>query len=219
MSCSWRMRSSSSNGIVFLCPVCVSIFSYIRIRDWRTWHDITRPPAFSTNIYIFFVPATSPEQNNHGIRPLRPSRSTLRSSSLAIISTLCRVLLELVSFDEHLLHPWWVIGVWRSLLKQRPSTCALTSYIFFIIKSSWPQFTAHEYCKVDGNVATIGITDFAQSALGDIVFVDLPEVGKWSTAAVCHSIAASVSTHYQPPFYNNILFQAINLTPKTPSVP
>ena len=36
---------------------------------------------------------------------------------------------------------------------------------------------AHEYCKVDGNTATIGITDFAQAALGDIVFVDLPEVG------------------------------------------
>mmetsp|Transcript_4991 Transcript_4991/g.7039 ORF Transcript_4991/g.7039 Transcript_4991/m.7039 type:complete len:158 (-) Transcript_4991:171-644(-) len=35
---------------------------------------------------------------------------------------------------------------------------------------------AHEYCKVEGNIATVGITDFAQSALGDIVFVDLPEV-------------------------------------------
>lgn len=38
-------------------------------------------------------------------------------------------------------------------------------------------FSAHEYCKVEGNVATIGITDFAQAALGDIVFVDLPEAG------------------------------------------
>lgn len=38
--------------------------------------------------------------------------------------------------------------------------------------------SAHEYCKVDGNIATCGITDFAQSALGDIVFVDLPEVGE-----------------------------------------
>lgn len=37
--------------------------------------------------------------------------------------------------------------------------------------------TAHEYIKVDGNIGTVGITDFAQSALGDIVFVDLPEVG------------------------------------------
>lgn len=36
---------------------------------------------------------------------------------------------------------------------------------------------AHEYIKKEGKTATIGITDFAQSALGDIVFVDLPEVG------------------------------------------
>ena len=32
----------------------------------------------------------------------------------------------------------------------------------------------HEWIKVDGNTATIGITDFAQSELGDIVFVELP---------------------------------------------
>jgi glycine cleavage system H protein len=36
---------------------------------------------------------------------------------------------------------------------------------------------AHEYVKVDGNTGICGITDFAQAALGDIVFVDLPEVG------------------------------------------
>ena len=35
----------------------------------------------------------------------------------------------------------------------------------------------HEWVKVNGNSATIGISDFAQSALGDIVFVDLPAVG------------------------------------------
>jgi glycine cleavage system H protein len=36
---------------------------------------------------------------------------------------------------------------------------------------------AHEYIKVEGNIGTCGITDFAQSALGDIVYIDLPEVG------------------------------------------
>lgn len=36
----------------------------------------------------------------------------------------------------------------------------------------------HEWVKVEGNIATIGITDFAQSQLGDVVFVDLPEVGR-----------------------------------------
>lgn len=33
----------------------------------------------------------------------------------------------------------------------------------------------HEWVKVEGNVATIGITEYAQSELGDIVFVELPE--------------------------------------------
>ena len=36
---------------------------------------------------------------------------------------------------------------------------------------------AHEYVKIDGLQGTVGITDYAQAALGDIVFVDLPEVG------------------------------------------
>jgi glycine cleavage system H protein len=35
----------------------------------------------------------------------------------------------------------------------------------------------HEWAKIEGNIATIGITDFAQSELGDIVYVELPEVG------------------------------------------
>jgi glycine cleavage system H protein len=35
----------------------------------------------------------------------------------------------------------------------------------------------HEWVKADGNVGTIGITDHAQEALGDIVFVELPKVG------------------------------------------
>ncbi|MBH0084204.1 glycine cleavage system protein GcvH [Salinibacterium sp. SWN167] len=40
------------------------------------------------------------------------------------------------------------------------------------------QYTAeHEWVLVDGNVATVGITDFAAGKLGDIVFVDLPKVG------------------------------------------
>lgn len=35
----------------------------------------------------------------------------------------------------------------------------------------------HEWVRIDGNTAEIGITDYAQSELGDIVFVELPEVG------------------------------------------
>jgi glycine cleavage system H protein len=38
--------------------------------------------------------------------------------------------------------------------------------------------TSHEWVKVDGDVATIGITDHAQEELGDVVYVDLPTVGR-----------------------------------------
>ncbi|EKU22358.1 glycine cleavage system h protein [Nannochloropsis gaditana CCMP526] len=37
--------------------------------------------------------------------------------------------------------------------------------------------TSHEWVKLDGDIATVGITDFAAKALGDVVYVDLPEVG------------------------------------------
>lgn len=59
----------------------------------------------------------------------------------------------------------------------------------------------HEWAKIEGDVATIGITDFAQSQLGDIVFVELPEVGttldKEATFGVVESIK-SVSDLYSP---------------------
>lgn len=35
----------------------------------------------------------------------------------------------------------------------------------------------HEWIKVDGSIATVGITDYAQNSLGDIVFVELPKAG------------------------------------------
>lgn len=36
----------------------------------------------------------------------------------------------------------------------------------------------HEWIKLEGNIATVGITEFAQHELGDIVYVDIPSVGK-----------------------------------------
>ncbi|MEF2230495.1 MAG: glycine cleavage system protein GcvH [Pseudodesulfovibrio sp.] len=36
---------------------------------------------------------------------------------------------------------------------------------------------SHEWCKTDGDMATVGITQFAQEQLGDLTFVELPEVG------------------------------------------
>lgn len=59
----------------------------------------------------------------------------------------------------------------------------------------------HEWVRVDGDVATIGITDYAQEQLGDVVYVELPEVGKsfaaGDEAAVVESVKAA-SEIYSP---------------------
>lgn len=57
----------------------------------------------------------------------------------------------------------------------------------------------HEWLKLDGGVATVGITHHAQDALGDVVFVDLPEVGKTytqkDTAGVVESVKAAADVY------------------------
>lgn len=50
----------------------------------------------------------------------------------------------------------------------------------------------HEWVRVEGNVAFIGITDFAQSQLGDIVFADLPAEGRVIKANEVFSVVESV---------------------------
>jgi glycine cleavage system H protein len=59
----------------------------------------------------------------------------------------------------------------------------------------------HEWVRVDGDVATVGITDFAQGQLGDIVFVEVPEAGRQvvqgGEAAVVESVKAA-SDVYAP---------------------
>ncbi len=50
----------------------------------------------------------------------------------------------------------------------------------------------HEWIKVDGNVGTVGITDHAQRALGDIVFVELPKPGAAVTAGTTFGTVESV---------------------------
>lgn len=52
----------------------------------------------------------------------------------------------------------------------------------------------HEWVKVEGNLARIGITDFAQSELGDIVFIELPAVGDEVTAGDTFGSIESVKT-------------------------
>ena len=50
----------------------------------------------------------------------------------------------------------------------------------------------HEWIELDGEIATIGITNHAQESLGDIVFVDLPEIGKKVNAGGEVSVIESV---------------------------
>ena len=50
----------------------------------------------------------------------------------------------------------------------------------------------HEWLKVEGDIATVGITHHAQDALGDVVFVDLPEVGKTLSAKEVAGVVESV---------------------------
>ena len=57
----------------------------------------------------------------------------------------------------------------------------------------------HEWLKIDGDIATVGITVHAQDALGDVVFVDLPAVGttfaQKDTAGVVESVKAAADVY------------------------
>jgi len=57
----------------------------------------------------------------------------------------------------------------------------------------------HEWAKVEGNIATVGISDYAQDALGDVTFVELPAVGaalaKGGEACAIESAKAAVSIY------------------------
>jgi glycine cleavage system H protein len=51
---------------------------------------------------------------------------------------------------------------------------------------------SHEWVQADGDVATVGITDFAQSQLGDVVFLELPSVGRMLEAGDSFGVVESV---------------------------
>jgi glycine cleavage system H protein len=51
--------------------------------------------------------------------------------------------------------------------------------------------TEHEWVRVEGNEVVIGITDYAQDALGDVVYVDVPKVG---TAVAAHSSISEIES-------------------------
>jgi len=64
----------------------------------------------------------------------------------------------------------------------------------------------HEWCRVEGDIAVVGITDFAQSQLGDIVFVDVPTVGEtlasgdvFGSIEAVKTVSESLITTRRPP--------------------
>lgn len=68
-----------------------------------------------------------------------------------------------------------------------------------IVPSDRKYKSSHEWVKLDGEVATVGISDHAQSALGEIVFADLPDVGKElaasESAAAIESVKAAAEIY------------------------
>ncbi len=52
----------------------------------------------------------------------------------------------------------------------------------------------HEWVKLEGDVATVGISDFAQESLGDVVYVELPESGRQVAAGEAVAVIESVKT-------------------------
>jgi glycine cleavage system H protein len=51
---------------------------------------------------------------------------------------------------------------------------------------------SHEWIKIEGNTATIGISDYAQDSLGDVVYVELPDVGATFAAGAAFGAVESV---------------------------
>jgi len=77
---------------------------------------------------------------------------------------------------------------------QKPTGMATTEGMrtFATVVDGLKYAESHEWTKVEGDTATIGITDFAQSELGDVVYVELPEVGDTVTASETFGVVESV---------------------------
>ncbi len=75
----------------------------------------------------------------------------------------------------------------------------------------------HEWVRVDGNTATVGITDHAQKELGDIVFVDLPAVG--THVAAKESLGTVESVKAVADVFAPLTGEVISLNPKVQSAP
>jgi len=72
----------------------------------------------------------------------------------------------------------------------------------------------HEWAKVDGDTATMGITDFAQHSLGDITFIDLPKLGsKVKQSEWCATVeSVKAASDVYAPFSGEVLKANVELT-------
>ena len=69
---------------------------------------------------------------------------------------------------------------------------------------------SHEYVRVDGDFGYIGITDYAQHALGNVVYVDVPDVrtglSRWKSRTRANSTTSWMPRHTLPSVTSNLLF-------------
>eukprot|EP00204_Picochlorum_oklahomense_P002738 CAMPEP_0118797700 /NCGR_PEP_ID=MMETSP1161-20130426/210_1 /TAXON_ID=249345 /ORGANISM="Picochlorum oklahomensis, Strain CCMP2329" /LENGTH=170 /DNA_ID=CAMNT_0006724913 /DNA_START=44 /DNA_END=556 /DNA_ORIENTATION=+ len=95
----------------------------------------------------------------------------------------------------------WAAGPVASSSSTKTAIASVFSRGFATVMDGFKYAKSHEYVNMDGDVATIGISDFAQSELGDVVYVELPEVGseltKGETFGVVESVKAA-SDVYAP---------------------
>lgn len=75
----------------------------------------------------------------------------------------------------------------------------------------------HEWVQIEGDVVTVGITDFAQDALGDVVFVELPEVGYQAEAGKTFGVVESVKAVSD--LYSPVTGEVVEINEELPDTP
>ena len=75
----------------------------------------------------------------------------------------------------------------------------------------------HEWIRVDGDIATVGITHHAQDALGDVVFVELPEVGFQAEAGKTFGVVESVKAVSD--IYSPVSGEVVEVNEELPDTP
>jgi glycine cleavage system H protein len=75
----------------------------------------------------------------------------------------------------------------------------------------------HEWVSIEGDIVTIGISDFAQEALGDIVFVELPEVGYQAEAGKTFGVVESVKAVSD--IYSPVTGEVVEINEELPDTP